>query len=184
MVADSAMDLAGFNQLFQAWLHRYNWEFPHRSLPDRVPPASVYFEAPGRIQRPLQTLVDWNRWINTRAQRKVTKCNAISVKGESYPVPPGYAGCRVDVVEMEEVVEVYHHDQLIASIPVDPARFLPGNARRARRVAKNGIIRYGGKYYTVDYKLAGKSVEVREVAAGTELLVYLNGVLVKSIVKK
>jgi hypothetical protein len=40
---------------------------------------------------------------------------------------------------------------------------------------------YKGKYYTIDYKMSGKTVEVQEINAGKNLLVYLNGVLLKTI---
>ena len=38
-----------------------------------------------------------------------------------------------------------------------------------------------GTHYTIDYKLARKTVEVQEVNDGKELLVYLNGLLLKRI---
>ena len=40
---------------------------------------------------------------------------------------------------------------------------------------------YKGKSYTIDYKLAGKTVEVQEINEGKNLLVYLNDVLLKTI---
>ena len=176
---DPAMDLGAFNALFHEWLRRYNWETPHRSLPGHCPPAQVYFNAEGRINRPLQVLVDWNQWVNAHLQRKVTKYNLISFKGEPLAVPPGYVGCKVEVVELESAIEIYHRDNLLVAHPVDPARFLPGRETKSRKVAKNGTIQYKGKHFTVGYKLAGQVVEVREASAGTELLVYLDGVLVK-----
>jgi len=176
---DPTVNLGAFNALFGEWLRRYNLETPHRSLPGHCPPAQVYFHAADRVHRPLQVIVDWNQWVNTHLQRKVTKYNLISFKGESLAVPPGYAGCKVDVVELEATVEIYHRDNLLVSHPVDPARFLPGRETKSRKVAHNGIIQYKGKYLTVGYKLAGQVVEVWEASAGTELLVYLGGVLLK-----
>jgi len=176
---DPAMDLGAFNVLFQEWLHRYNWEMPHRSLPGHCPPADVFFGAEGRVNRPLQVIVDWNQWVNAHLLRKVTKYNVISFKGEPLAVPPGYAGCKVEVVELEAAIEIYHHDNLLVSHTVDPARFLPGRETKSRKVAKNGTIQYKREYFTIGYKLAGQVVEVREASAGTELLVYLDGTLVK-----
>jgi len=42
-------------------------------------------------------------------------------------------------------------------------------------------IMYKGKPYSIDYKLAGKTVEVQEINDGKNLLVYLNGVLLKTL---
>jgi hypothetical protein len=85
----------------------------------------------------------------------------------------------VEVVELEAAIEIYHHDNLLVSHTVDPARFLPGRETKSRKVAKNGTIQYKREYFTIGYKLAGQVVEVREASAGTELLVYLDGTLVK-----
>jgi hypothetical protein len=139
----------------------------------------VFVNAEGRVNRPLQVIVDWNQWVNAHLLRKVTKYNIISFKGEPLAVPPGYAGCKVEVVELEAAIEIYHHDNLLVSHAVDPARFLPGRETTSRKVAKNGTIQYKREYFTIGYKLAGQVVEVREASAGTELLVYLDGVLVK-----
>ncbi|MHA1659999.1 MAG: hypothetical protein ACTSUT_12870 [Promethearchaeota archaeon] len=40
---------------------------------------------------------------------------------------------------------------------------------------------YKGKPYTIDYKLAGETVEVQEINDGKNLLVYLNEVLLKTL---
>ncbi|MGV9172241.1 MAG: hypothetical protein ACOC44_05605 [Promethearchaeia archaeon] len=37
------------------------------------------------------------------------------------------------------------------------------------------------KYYSIDYKLAGKNVEVQEINDGQSLLAYLDALLIKEI---
>jgi len=38
-----------------------------------------------------------------------------------------------------------------------------------------------GKWFTIDYKIAGKTVEVQEINDGKNFLVYLDGVLIKTL---
>jgi len=59
-----------FNQLFSDWLYWYNFKKPHRSLLKSSPPAELYFKHPKRIYRPLNTVIDWNRWILSKGKGK------------------------------------------------------------------------------------------------------------------
>ena len=49
------------------------------------------------------------------------------------------------------------------------------------KITHAGVIMYKGTPYTIDYKLAGKTVEVQEINDGKNLLVYLDGVLLKTL---
>ena len=167
-----------FNRLFQDWVDWYNTEKPHRSLPQKKPPASVYFQSKNRIFRPLKAQINWKRWLHEVADRKVSKYNEISYKAQKFEVPPGYAGTRVDVIEYEDKIELYYGDNLLIS---HPYHVKVQQKRKTRKITHNGEISYMGTHYSIDYKLAGKTVEVQEVNDGKELLVYLNGLLIKRI---
>jgi len=178
------MYLHEFNALFRTWLEWYNYKKPHRSLPGRGAPAQRYFNHPERIYRPLTAQVDWNKWIHTYVQRKVTKYNRLSYKGEKIDIPPGYAGCRLDLLELEDMIEIYFHEDNVCSYQKQPLEIRPGGRKNIRTIAQSGTVRYRTQVYTVDYKLAGKKVEIKESADGQELLVYLNKVLIKRLSRK
>lgn len=170
--------LTDFNQLFKNWVDWYNTEKSHRSLPGNNPPIKRYFNTEDRIFRPLQANVNWKRWLHEIEQRKVNKYNEIYYKTQKYHVPPGYSGTRVEVIEYEDKIELYYRDHLIMThsynIPIK-------QKRKKRKITHSGTIMYKGKPYSIDYKLAGKTVEVQEINDGKNLLVYLNGVLLKTL---
>ena len=70
------MTMDNVNKDFAIWLHYYNYEKPHRSLHGKSP-AQIYLETEPRVYRPLETLVNWDLWINTTSRRKVTKYNQV-----------------------------------------------------------------------------------------------------------
>jgi len=170
--------LTDFNQMFKKWVDWYNTEKSHRSLPKNCPPAKRFLEAEDRIFRPLQANINWDRWLYEVEQRKVNKYNEIHYKTQKYHVPPGYSGTRVEVIEYEDKIELYYRDQLIIThsynVPIK-------QKRKKRKITHNGTIKYKGKDYNIDYKLAGKTVEVQEINEGKNLLVYLNSVLLKTL---
>jgi len=170
--------LTDFNQIFKNWVDWYNTEKPHRSLLGNNPPIKRYFNTEDRIFRPLQANVNWKRWLHEIEHRKVNKYNEIYYKTQKYHVPPGYSGTRVEVIEYEDKIEIYYRDQLIMThsynVPIK-------QKRKKRKITHSGVIMYLGKPYTIDYKLAGKTVEVQEINDGKNLLVYLNGVLLKTL---
>jgi transposase InsO family protein len=170
--------LTDLNRTFSHWLEWYNTEKPHRSLPKNAPPATRFFNSETRIFRPLRVKVNWNRWLNEVEKRKVTKYNEISYKSQKYTIPPGFMGTRVEVVEYPDKIEIYYRDQLIVSYPYDVPLV---KRREKRKITHAGVIVYKGTPYTVDYKKAGKTVEVQEINDGKNLLVYLNGVLIKTL---
>jgi transposase InsO family protein len=170
--------LTDFNQLFKDWVAWYNTKKPHRSIPGNRPPIKRYLNTEDRIFRPLQANVNWKRWLHEIEQRKVNKYNEIHYKTQKFHIPPGYSGTRVEVIEYEEKIEIYYRDNLIMThsynVPIK-------QKRKKRKITHNGTIKYKGKLYSIDYKLAGKTVEVQEINEGKNLLVYLNGVLLKTL---
>jgi hypothetical protein len=173
--------LADLNLELSKWLKWYNDEKPHRSLVHHVAPAKIYHESLNRIYRPLKVQVNWNKWINNYLQRKVTKYNTLSYKAQDIQIPAGYMGCNVDLLELEDRIEIYHQEKLICTHSRNPDSYLPSRKAILRKIAQNGTIQYKNHWHTIDYKLAGKKVELQESAEGTVLLVYLDRVLLKQI---
>jgi transposase InsO family protein len=172
------------NTMLQEWVHWYNFEKRHRSLPGRGTPASAYLDDPGRINRPMETDVDWDRWFLITTVRVVSKYNTISYKKETIQLPPGYAKCKVSIAEIEGRFEVYHGDTCLASHDVDLAIEAICNKTQERKVNSNGIVKYHRKEYNAGSLLAGKTVTIRETCQGHKIAIYFNGVLVKEIDKK
>jgi transposase InsO family protein len=170
--------LTEFNQMFSMWVDWYNTEKRHNGLPEKRPPAEIYFNTKDRIFRPLHAEVSWKKWLYEVETRKVSKYNEISYKSQKFKVPLGYTKMRVDVVEYEDSLELYYKDKRLIN---HPYRVPVQKKRKTRKITHNGTIRYMGTYYTIDYKLAGKIVEVQEVNNGQGLLVYLDGVLLKKL---
>jgi transposase InsO family protein len=178
VASNPSWNLTDFNTIFHEWLAWYNTKKPHRSLPHKSPPATIYFSSPGRIFRPLQAQVNWERWLQQVEQRKVTKYNEISYKSQKYHIPPGYSLAKVEVIEYEDTIEIYYRDHLLITHPYN----VPLNrVRKTRKITTSGTIMYKGTPYTIDYKLAGKTVEVQEINDGKNLLDYLNKVLLKTL---
>lgn len=166
-----------FNQEFKKWVNWYNTEKPHRSLPKKGHPAKIFFETENRFFRPLETPINWNKWLHETSQRKVDKTNKISYKAQRFDVPPGYSRSKIDVIECEDTIELYFKDKCLIThtykVEINPKKL----ALKTRKIGKNGTISYKGKYYMVDYKLAGKVVEIQETNLGRNLLVSLDKVL-------
>lgn len=173
--------LAVFNQRFKKWVDWYNNEKPHRSLLNNRPPAKIFFETKNRFFRPLKAKVNWNRWLYDLAQRKVNKYNEISYKAQKFSVPPGYSGLKIDVIEHENKIELYYKDNLILTHPYNVSIITKNLGNITRKINSSGQISFKGKSYTIDYKFAGKTVEVQEINHGRTLLVYLNGVLISTL---
>jgi hypothetical protein len=112
---NSECTLADLNQMLGVWVKWYNTEKSHRSLPNKCPPAKIFFETEDRIFRPLQVKVNWNRWLHELSQRKVNKYNEIHYKSQLFSVPPGYSRSKVDVIEYEDKIEIYFKENLIAT---------------------------------------------------------------------
>ncbi len=173
--------LKDFNLFFYSWLEWYNFKKPHRSLPKKYPPANKFLDKLLRISRPLNTIINWNNWITTFHKRKVTKTNSISFQGEIIQLPPGYVGCKVDLNVLDTEIEIYHQGRLIKTFIKDDLVLNPHARKSYRRIAQNGTIQYQKKYYSIDYKLAGKKVEIKESFDATELYFYIENVLVKRL---
>ena len=170
--------LLEFNLKLKEWIHWYNTQKSHRSLPNRAPPIKRFLDTKERIFHPLRAKVNWDRWFNELTQRKVNKYNQISYKAQTFEVPPGYSGSRIDVIEYENKIEFYFKEKLIITHTYEVTIL---QKKKRRKISKNGTIMYKGSHLTVDYKLAGKTVEVQEINEGRQLLVYLHSILIKTL---
>lgn len=170
--------LTEFNHMFKNWVNWYNTEKPHRSLPRNNPPIKRYLNTEDRVFRPLKVNVNWTRWLHELEMRKVNKYNEIYYKTQKFYIPPGYSGTRVEVIEYEDKIEIYYRDQLIITHSYNIPTI---QKRKTRKITHAGVIMYKGNPYTIDYKLAGKTVEVQEINEGKNLLIYLNEVLLKTL---
>jgi len=173
--------LADLNRMLEKWVKWYNTEKSHRSLPYKCPPAKIFLETEDRFYRPLQANVNWNRWLHELSQRKVNKYNEIHYKAQLFSVPPGYSGSKVDVIEYEDKIEIYYKENMLITHPYGAIIKPEKTVKSTRKIRKNGTIAYKGKSYSIDYKLANKSVEVQETDDGRKLLVYLKGTLIKTL---
>ena len=170
--------MTDLNEILSDWVAWYNAKKPHRNLPENGPPKRIFLETEDRVFRPLKARVNWKRWLHEVAKRKVTKYNEISYKAQKFAVPPGYSGSRVEVIEYEDKIEIYFKDHLLITHPYE---VVVKKKRKTRKISHNGTIKYLGKHYTIDYKLAGKTVEVQEINDGRTLLVYLHGELLRTL---
>nr|MDO8114969.1 DDE-type integrase/transposase/recombinase [Candidatus Sigynarchaeota archaeon] len=166
-----ALTLQEFNTYFQAWLEWYNTQHKHSAL-GRKSPATIYFEHPNRIYRPLQVAVIWDSWIAILAERKVSKQNVISIDGKKFILPPGHAGRRVQIHKIEGRYDVRVNDTLVESFttipePADAITFVE------RTISKDGTFKYKNRTYYVGYQHHGKIARVQEAANGKDLLIFL-----------
>ena len=178
---ESNSSLADFNQKFKKWVDWYNNEKTHRSLLNNGPPAKIFFDPKNRFFRPLKAKVNWNRWLYDLAQRKVNKYNEISYKSQKFSVPPGYSGLRIDIIEHENTIDLYYKENSIFTHSYNVSLITKKIGEITRKINPSGQISYKGKSYSIDYKFAGKTVEVQETDDGRKLLVYLNGVLISTL---
>ena len=175
---DLNSNLTDLNQMLKKWVDWYNTKKSHRSLPGKCPPVKRFLDVEDRIFRPLQANVNWTRWLHEVEQRKVSKYNEIHYKAQKFSIPPGFSGTKVEVIEYEDKIEIYHKEKLVTTHAYNVPIVIK---RKTRKITHAGVIMYKGKYHTIDYKMAGKTVEVQEINAGKNLLVYLNDVLLKTL---
>jgi len=107
--------LTDFNQMLKEWVDWYNIEKSYRSLPGKCALVKRYLDVKDRIFRPLKANMNWTRWLHEVEQRKVSKYNEIHYKAQKFKVPPGFSGTKLDVIEYEDKIEIYHKEKLIVN---------------------------------------------------------------------
>ena len=147
----------------------------------KAPPSKIFSEKPGRIDRPLETPVNWARYLSEATQRKVRKTNLVRYKQHTYAVPAGYGGKILDLFEFSGRLQLFYRDAFIAEHPVahavETAQILQ---EITRVVAKSGNVRDNGRSFYLGYKLAGKTASFRVKEEKGRILIYIDNLLVKS----
>lgn len=176
-----SMNLTQFNEMFLKWVDWYNTEKFHRSLPDKCPPAKVFFNKEPRVYRPLELCVDWDKWMSDLQERKVSKTNLISYEGNEYSVPPGYMGMKIQIIRYLDHLALFYDDKPLITHVLDVSLDPSLRKKESRKVATSGTIGYKGKHYTVDYRLRGEAVMIHLSGDNSKLLVYHKNHLIKTI---
>jgi transposase InsO family protein len=170
VATNPSLTLQAFNEKFATWLEWYNSQHHHGSLGHQTP-AKIYFEHPKRLYRPLEVPVNWDSWIATWAERKVSKQNVISICGKKLVIPEGHVGTRVKICMLDGRYEIYANDTLVETFETSPMQ--ESAALFVERViAKAGTFKYKTRTYYVGCQHAGKAVRVQEAANGKDILVF------------
>ena len=115
--------------------------------------------------------------------RKVTKYNEIKYRGHQFDVPSRYFGLWINLIKFNEILDIYYHDQKLCAHPLPDFGQIIISKKEFWKINKVGIIKHKGNGYSIDYKLAGKKVEVQELNEGSILLIYFQNQLFKQIQK-
>jgi transposase InsO family protein len=173
------------------WVRGYNTERPHQSLGMRAP-AERFALAPAvpdpavvdpivAVGAPRATPCGDLR--HAGVQRWVNQHGSIRLAGFGYRVPIVLAGEPVEAVVAENLVQIYHHDVLVASHvqrqgagPTRPPRQGHRRARAAtsgivvtRLVDGNGDVSFAGTLYRAGRCWRGTQLEVSIVAGSVQL---------------
>jgi len=177
------ISLVKFNELLKEWVHWYNFEKSHRSLPNYCPPSEIYFKHPKRLERPLNTIIDWNSWLYSKAKRRVSKYNTISYKTEIISLPEGYMGSKVEIWEVEDQIEIYHHEKCLKICRINQDIVELKNRQAERKITSNGLFSYKGQHFTLGSAYSGKIAKIKETNNGTKIAIYINDILIKEFEK-
>lgn len=186
--------IAELQAALDKWVIGYNTERPHQSLGMRAP-AERFALAPAEqdpvvvdpiactaaqrhrpTHRPDLRHAGVQRWVDQRGR--------IRLAGFGYRVPIVLAGEPVQAVVADNLVQIYHHDVLVAShvqrcIP-NTTRSAPRQGRRAARPASTGIVvtrmvdgsgqvSFAGTMYRAGRAWRGKEVQVCIVADSVQM---------------
>jgi hypothetical protein len=186
--------IADLQAALDVWVVQYNTERPHQSLGMR-PPAERFAMAPTsldpQVVNPIAAVTAHQQTATKRpdlryagVQRWVDQRGLIRLAGFGYRVPIVLAGEPVQAVVADNLVQIYHHDVLVASHvqrrkPDTPA-VVPRQGRRTARAASTGIVvtrmvdasgqvSFAGTMYRAGRAWRGKEVEVCIVAGSVQM---------------
>jgi transposase InsO family protein len=187
--------IADLQAALDAWVHEYNTERPHQSLGMR-PPAERFALATAApepaVADPIAAVAAQTHATHHRGdlrhagvRRWVDARGSIRLAGFGYRVPIVLAGEPVQAVVADNLVQIYHHDVLVASHvqrhkpDTTPAVLRQG--RRTPRAATTGIvvtrmvdasgqISFAGTMYRAGRAWRGKEVEVSIVAGSVQMV--------------
>ena len=186
--------IAELQAALDGWVHLYNTERPHQSLGMRPPADRFALAAAGpdtQVVQPIaavaagrQTPTHQPDLRHAGVQRWVDQRGRIRLAGFGYRVPIVLAGEPVQAVVADHLVQIYHHDVLVASHvqrrKPDTAPAPPRPGRRTPRAATTGIVvtrmvdgsgqvSFAGTMYRAGRAWRGKEVEVCIVAGSVQM---------------
>jgi transposase InsO family protein len=173
--------IAELQSALDRWVHQYNTERPHQSLGMRPPAERFALAATGpdpQIVDPIAAVAAQRQTAAHRpdlrhagVQRWVDQRGSIRLAGFGYRVPIVLAGEPVEAVVADNLMQIYHHDVLVAShvqrCKPDTTSAAPRQGRRTPRAATTGIVvtrmvdasgqvSFAGTMYRAGRGLAGK----------------------------
>ena len=186
--------IAELQAALDGWVHLYNTERPHQSLGMRPPADRFALAAAGpdtQVVQPIaavaagrQTPTHQPDLRHAGVQRWVDQRGSIRLAGFGYRVPIVLAGEPVQAVVADHLVQIYHHDVLVASHAQrrkpDTTPSVPRQGRRTPRAATTGIVvtrmvdasgqvSFAGTMYRTGRAWRGKEVEVCIVAGSVQM---------------
>jgi transposase InsO family protein len=192
---DGVFDTIGELQAaLDRWVQYYNTKRPHQSL-GMVAPAQRFALAAGpdlSVVEPVATVPTEGQHAGSvpadlrhaGVRRWVDAHGAISVAGFRYRVPIVLAGEPVHAVVADHLVQIYHHEVLVAShVQRRNADNTPRTLRQGRRAARpvtsgivvtrvvdsNGDVSFAGTMYRAGRPWRGMQVEVSIVAESVQI---------------
>jgi transposase InsO family protein len=184
--------VADLQAAVDAWVRHYNTVRPFLGLGMR-PPAERFALAAAApdpaVVDPIvavraQTATPGGDLRHAGVQRWVDQRGSIRLAGFGYRVPIVLAGEPVEAVVADSLVQIYHHDVLVAShVQRQAAGSAPRPVRQGRRRARaatsgivvtrlfdsNGDVSFAGTMYRAGRPWRGKQVEVSIVAGSVQL---------------
>jgi Integrase core domain len=186
------------------WVDQYNTERPHQSLGMRLPVERFALAAGPDlgVVDPLAAVAAHGQThaatpggdlCGAGVQRWVDQRGSIRLAGFGYRVPIVLAGEPVQAVVADNLVQIYHHDVLIAShVQRCKPDTTPGVLRQGRRTARavtsgivvtrivdsHGDVSFAGTTYRAGRSWRGKQLEVSIVAGSVQLA--HNGAIVRT----
>jgi hypothetical protein len=186
--------IADLQVALDGWVVHYNTERPHQSLGMRVPaerfalapagPDPVVVDPIAAVAAHPQTPTPRPDLRHAGVQRWVDQRGSIRLAGFGYRVPIVLAGEPVEAVVADNLVQIYHHDVLVASHvqrhKPDAAPAVPRQGRRTPRATSTGIVvtrmvdgsgqvSFAGTMYRAGRAWRGKEVEVCIIAGSVQM---------------
>jgi len=133
-----AHDVDHLQELLDGFRFHYNRERPHQGIGDATPAERYDTEAirdnvirPPGVEEMTEPVYPQYSFV-----RKVGSSGNVGFRGKLIQVGSRWAGARVRVVEVERLVHIYHGDNMIRVLTIDPDHYYqpkPGKEPPTRR---------------------------------------------------
>jgi transposase InsO family protein len=128
-------DLAHLQELLDAFRHHYNSERPHQGIGDHTP-AERYGVALSTIELPVNVSFDERGqpvYPSHSIVRKVSSAGKLGYTRKDIWVGKRWAGTRVQIVPVGDIVHIYWGQELLRAVVVNPDRRYQPMERRVRK---------------------------------------------------